>query len=138
MLKLEELLKKINTPGWDWPEDDFSWLTSKSGLTRNEPDGGVTSIFFIHGGRIREQAHIPEGRHGLDTFIEALRSRATGLDDPCIVISYSEDGTSLWLEGTRMPREDDIHRLEAARERQRKEDDRILADINKRRGVQGL
>ncbi len=36
---------------WDWDKHDFSWLSSQLSL----PDSG----FFIHGGRVRHQRHVP-------------------------------------------------------------------------------
>ena len=134
-MTLHELLERINTPGWDWPVDDLSWVASKSGLRRKEPDGGETSVFFIHGGRIREQAHIPYGFHDMEVFITLVRKCARGLDNPtvCWVADCGSGEPALWIEGTRIPREDDLLRLEAARKRQREEDDRTMKEIEKRR-----
>ena len=134
-MKLEELLEKIATHGWDWPDGEYSWLSSRSGLTREERDGGYTSIFFIHGGRIREQAHIPRGRHGIDSFVALVKRRTEGLEDAYVVWSRDTgDGDAdLWVEGTRLPTEDDMRRLVAAQDEQKRSDEKELAAIMVRR-----
>jgi hypothetical protein len=134
-MTLEELLGNINTPGWDWPEDDFSWLSSRSGLSRKESDGGYTSVFFIHGGRIREQAHIPHGNFAPDKFLELITKRVAGLDKASVNWSSDTGGgdCGFWVEGTRLPTEDDLHRLMSAREQQLKDDARAEKDIALRR-----
>jgi hypothetical protein len=104
-------------PGWDWEEDDYAWLSSRSGIHK---DG--TSIFFIHGGRIRHQAHIPHGNYSVDEFCQMVRERAEALDD-----------ADLWVEGTRPPNEDDLLRLQAARDRQRRHDDLEARELRRRR-----
>lgn len=98
-------------PGWDWDANDYSWLASESGL---HVDG--VSIFFIHGGRVRHQAHIPSGTYGIEEFCALVRERAKGLDDPIVCWSDTGDGDlDLWVEGTRLPNKDDLERLESAR-----------------------
>lgn len=108
-----------NVPGWDWDEGDYSWLSSQSGIYKD----GV-SIFFIHGGRIRHQAHIPYGSYTVDEFCKMLRDRAAGLDDVRVEWMADTGGgdLGLWVNGTRPPNEDDLARLQAARDRQAYED----------------
>ena len=126
-MSLEDI--KWDVPGWDWEQDDFSWLSSRSGI---HLDG--TSIFFIHGGRIRHQADLPTGHHPLEGFIALLRARAEGLDDPQVVwVNDTGDGDNgLWVEGTRAPVEADVVRLQAARDRQRRHDEIAYAELKKR------
>lgn len=117
-------------PGWDWEPGDYSWLSSRSGLYHD----GV-SIFFIHGGRIRHQANLPDGTYSREEFLAWFDKHAEGLDDPRIVwMDDSGDGNAgVWLEGTRPPNESDLARLRAAREHQRLEDEINLRAIMQRR-----
>lgn len=119
-----------DVPGWDWEPGDYAWLSSASGLYL---DG--TSIFFIHGGRIRHQAHIPYGSYTVDEFAALLRDRAAGLDAP--TVQWCEDtgggNCGLWVEGTRPPNESDLARLHAARERQAREDEHTARSLRQRR-----
>ena len=106
-----------NDPGWDWEPGDHSWLSSRSGTHRTSPDGGHTSVFFIHGGRIREQAHLPVGEFTLSRFQAMLEVRALELDEPRVRVVAEEDGSvGLWVEGTRPPNAEDLERLRVARE----------------------
>lgn len=109
-----------DVPGWDWDRDDNAWLSSNSGIY-----DGETSIFFIHGGRIRHQAHLPQGWHPVDEFCQMVHDRAEGLDDPRVVHLSDTGGgdAGLWVEGTRPPNDDDLARLHLARERQRRRDE---------------
>lgn len=108
---------KWDVPGWDWADGDYAWL-----------DAGVrvddTSIFFIHGGRIRHQAHVPFGTYSLEQFTALLYERAEGLDNPHVTWSSDTgDGDyGFWVEGTRPPHEDDLARLQKARERREHQD----------------
>lgn len=119
-----------DVPGWDWDPSDYSWLSSRSGIHKD----GV-SIFFIHGGRIRHQAHVPHGWHTIEEFEQLIRERANGLDDPRVVWCEDTGGgdADLWVEGTRPPNADDLARLEEARARQAREDEFTLRDIEARR-----
>lgn len=119
-----------DVPGWDWDEGDYSWVSSQSGIHK---DGA--SIFFIHGGRIRHQAHIPYGWHTLDEFFALVRERAEGLDDPRVVWCEDTGGgdAGLWVEGTRPPNEDDLARLQHARDLQKRKDESAARDLRRRR-----
>lgn len=131
MSEAEETLKTIgwDVPGWDWADRDYSWLSSKSGIYKD----GV-SVFFIHGGRVRHQGHIPHGSYGIDEFVAKIRSLAEGLDDPYVEWCSDTGGgdSDLWVEGTRAPNIDDAARLQAARERQERDDHLTLQGIRAR------
>jgi hypothetical protein len=118
-----------DVPGWDWEEGDYSWLSSNSGIYKD----GV-SIFFIHGGRIRHQAHVPTGNYTLEEFVALFEERAAGLDDARLCWTEDSGGGSagLWIEGTRAPNADDLARLQEARKRQEREDRINLRYIEKR------
>lgn len=118
-----------DVPGWDWPEGDYSWLASQSGL---HVDG--TSIFFIHGGRIRHQTHVPEGSYTLAEFTSLLAERMDGLDGPrvCWHLDTGNGEASLWVEGTRAPGPDDLNRLQAVRDQQTRDDRSALKGIQRR------
>jgi hypothetical protein len=119
-----------NVPGWNWDSGDTSWLSSNSGIYKD----GV-SVFFIAGGRIRHQADIPEGYHTVDEFFALVQERAVGLDDPRVV--WTDDtgngDPGLWVEGTREPNEEDLARLQAARDHQRLQDEITARGLRKRR-----
>lgn len=119
-----------DVPGWDWEPDDFSWLSSRSGIHK---DGA--SIFFIHGGRIRHQAHIPDGSYPIEEFVALVTARAEGLDNPRVEWCEDTGGGSaaLWVEGTRPPNDEDRARLQAARDRQRRDDEYAARELKKRR-----
>lgn len=104
-------LPQWDVPGWDWAPHDYAWLDAGVSV-----DG--TSIFFIHGGRIRHQAHIPYGHYTVDDFTKLLRNRAKGLDDARVIWSADTGGgdSGFWVEGTRAPEVADLGRLTAARE----------------------
>lgn len=114
-------------PGWDWHPNDSSWLDAGARL-----DG--VSVFFIHGGRIRHQAHITCGRYTVDEFVALLRKHAEGLDNP--VVRWSEDTgggeAGLWVEGTRAPGREDLARLKAARRRQLQNDEMEAKALRRR------
>jgi len=116
-------------PGWDWDERDFSWLSDKSGIRKNN-----VSIFFIHGGRIRHQGDIPYGNYPIEAFIDLLRKLSEGLDNP-LVMWVSDTGggdPGFWVEGTRYPNNEDLERLRYARKRQEQKDRSDLASIKRR------
>lgn len=117
-----------DVPGWDWAPYDYAWLSSKSGIHQ---DG--TSIFFIHGGSIRHQAHIPFGSYSVDEFCALLRDRAEGLDDPSVrwIADTGGGDPDLWVEGTRAPNETDLARLQAARDRQRRIDEHEIRRLRR-------
>lgn len=116
-------------PGWDWDEGDYAWLSSKSGIHKD----GV-SIFFIHGGRIRHQAHIEHGFYDVEEFIDVVRKHAEGLENVRVVWDDPGDGgVDLWIEGTRLPNEEDLERLREARKRQARKDEMDLRSLQRRR-----
>ena len=119
-------------PGWDWRPGDYAWLSSESGIYENG-----TSIFFIHGGRVRHQAHMPHGTYTREELLAWFDQAAEGLDQPYLYWCDDTGGgyPGLWLEGTRPPKAEDITRLQAARERQERNDERTLQDIMQRRSV---
>jgi hypothetical protein len=121
---------KWDVPGWDWDPADYSWLSSKSGIHKDD-----TSIFFIRGGRIRHQAHFPHGSHDVEDFIRLVRAKAEGLDDPYVVWTGDTGGgeAGLWVEGTRPPNETDLERLRHARAVQERNDERAARALKRRR-----
>ena len=121
-----------DVPGWDWAEGDYAWLASESGIYHD----GV-SIFFIHGGRIRHQASMPQGSYTREELLAWFDEHAEGLEDPHLNWTHDTGGgdCGLWLEGTRPPNKDDLARLEAARERQRRNDEIELRGIEARRAA---
>ena len=118
---------KWDVPGWDWDEEDNAWLEAGVG-------DGTTSIFFIHGGRIRHQAHIPEGHYTVEQFTELVHGYAEGLDNPHIVWLTDTGGgdCGLWVEGTRAPNVADLERLQKARERIARSDRLTLKSLRKK------
>lgn len=116
-------------PGWDWDQNDYSWLSSQSGIHK---DGA--SIFFIHGGRIRHQAHVPEGNYTLEEFTTFFNEKTKDLDDAYLCWTNDTGGgiAGLWVEGTRVPNEEDLERLKSAREHQERKD-RMDAGLLKQR-----
>jgi hypothetical protein len=117
-LTAEQMGVLWNIPGWDWSEDDVSWLSM---------------IFFIHGGRVRHQSHIERGTYTIDQFCDMVREKGEGLDQPMVCWSDTGDGhADLWVEGTRPPQVDDLRRLKSARESQLREDKISYMVIRKR------
>lgn len=119
-----------DVPGWNWEPSDYTWLSSHSGIYK---DG--TSIFFIHGGRIRHQAHIPHGRYDVEEFCQLLRDRAADLDESYVVWSgdTGDESADFWIEGTRAPNTEDFLRLQSARDRQKRDDEIAAAGLRQRR-----
>jgi hypothetical protein len=113
-------------PGWDWEPGDNAWL--RSGVYENG-----TSIFFIHGGKIRHQAHLPYGDYKPDEFASLIAERAKGLEDP--IVRWEEDtgggDPGLWVEGVRPPNKEDLARLQSARDRQRRRDRLEIARLRR-------
>ncbi len=115
-----------DTEGWDWSEGDYSWLSSEM----HTPDGG----FFIHGGRVRHQKHVPYGWHEIEDFVVLLRSLAKGLENPQLVWLDDTGGgeSGLWVEGTRPPNQADVEALGAVQKRKEAKDRRTFESIAKR------
>ena len=112
--------------GWDWANNDPTWLASHTSLA----NGG----FFIHGGKVRHQKHIPNGSYGVAEFISILRDMAEGLENPTVRWS-SDTGAGdigLWLEGERAPTKDDALWLAKAKQREADKDKRDLEWILKK------
>lgn len=110
-----------------WDAGDYSWLASNSGW-HGELHGCQTSIFFIHGRKIREQRHVPSGDWPLSQLPELLARWSTGLPNPRLAW-YADTGdgdVGLWIEGEREPNEADNARLQEYRERQEREDRRVF------------
>lgn len=116
-----------------WDVDDYSWVSSRSGW-HGELHGCQTSVFFIHGKKIREQRHTPEGRWGLDEMLQLLIEWSRGLPDPVFI--WDRDTGSgdagFWIEGVREPNDEDIARLQECRDRRDAEDRRTLERIQRR------
>lgn len=118
-----------------WPSDDFAWLDSQSGW-RGTFYGCQTSVFFIHGRKIREQRHVPAGRYDIAILPERFAEWARGLPNARLVWSRDTgDGDAgLWIEGERDADEDDLVRLREARERiernDRREFERLKAKLS--------
>lgn len=112
--------------GWDWADQDYSWLSSQTHL----PDDG----FFIHGGYIRHQRHIPYRDYTVDNFLALIKEFAEGLENVQVVVS--EDTGSgdhgFWVEGVRPPNQTDVEALIEVRRRRDHEDERNYKDILKR------
>ncbi len=105
-----------------WNEHDTAWLGSESGWY-GDVDGCHTSIFFIHGKKIREQRSIPEQYGSVDEFIAKLRRWSIGLDNAHFIYTHDVgDGSpGTWIEGTREPHAEDTKRLVEARARIREQ-----------------
>ncbi len=95
-----------------WDINDYSWLSSRSGWC-GDINGCHSSIFFIHGKKIREQRHIPCGSFPISVLHKLLDKWADGLPNAQLVWSEDTgDGESgLWIEGVREPNNDDKERL---------------------------
>ena len=108
-----------------WDADDSSWLSSNSGW-HGDINGCPSSVFFIHGKRIREQRHIPVGDWPVADMVELVRRWSEGLPGARLVMSHDTGGgePGFWIEGVREPNAADMKRLEECRARQ-EEDDRI-------------
>ncbi len=103
-----------------WDRNDYSWLSSRSGW-HGDVNGCPSSVFFIHGKKIREQRHIPYGEYPVASFPALLEHWAAGL--PNARFFWCEDtgdgDSGLWIEGEREPNAADQDRLEQARTRER-------------------
>ena len=110
-----------DTPGWDWDNDDYSWL--------RPADSVEDSGWFIHGGMIRHQRHIPVGEYSLEAFMELVTKLGTGLTRPMVLL-MSDTGSGdpgFWVEGVRTPTLADVEGL-VERRRSNERDDRRLFD----------
>ena len=116
-----------------WPANDFSWLSSNSGWHGNI-NGCHSSVFFIHGKKIREQRDVPEGTYDINALLNLLVRWSQGLPNPRLVHTHDTgDGDwGLWIEGEREPNDEDWKRLEQARHSARQKAERDLADIRRR------
>ena len=116
-----------------WDADDYSWLSSNSGW-RGTIHGCHTSIFFIHGKKIREQRHIPAGHWDIERATELLREWSRGLPNQILIWSHDTgDGDSdLWIDGIREPTAEDWQRLEECRAWQDQDDRRTYERLRRR------
>ena len=118
-----------------WDKDDYSWLSSNSGWD-GDINGCSSSVFFIHGRKIREQRHLPEGNWPVEQMFELVRRWSDGLPGARLVMTNDTGGgdAGFWIEGEREPNADDLSRLEECRERQSKEDRRNYERLQKKFG----
>ncbi len=116
-----------------WPRDDYSWLSSRSGWS-GDINGCPSSVFFIHGRKIREQRHIPEGSWSIAELAERLPMWANGLPDARLFWTSDTGGgdAGLWIEGVREPTAIDWKRLDEARARQDAEDRQTFTKLKAR------
>jgi hypothetical protein len=116
-----------------WSEDDTAWLASESGW-HGDINGCQSSVFFIHGKKIREQRHVPEGSHRIAEMPALLERWSAGLPNASFVWLHDTGGgdAGLWIEGVRDPNEADIARLMQCRKRQLDNDRRELRWLQKR------
>src|ERR1039458_3009473 len=112
-------MPRWDLPGWDWADGDYTWLSSQSGVYHD----GVY-IYFIHGGLIKHEVHVPEGSYAPDEFATFVAQQTAGLDH--VRINYmsggGDDPASLWVTGVRPPNESDLVRLQNARDTQERKD----------------
>ena len=106
-----------------WDKGDYSWLASNSGWYGNI-NGCPSSVFFIHGKKIREQRHLPFGNWPISEMPALIALWAKGLPNGRLVICEDTgDGEQgFWIEGEREPNDTDNARLQECRERQDKRD----------------
>ena len=112
--------------GWDWGEHDFSWLSSQTQL----PD----EAFFIHGGHVRHQRHIPWGEYSVQDFIALVQRMGEGIENATVILSQDTGGgdPGFWVEGTRPPQIEDVEALIQTRKRRDRQDDHDYKAILKR------
>lgn len=108
-----------------WDEGDYSWLSSNSGWG-GEINGCDSLVFFIHGRKIREQRHLPEGDWPVSEMAELVKRWSEGLPNGRLVIMEDTgDGEpGFWIEGEREPNTEDWKRLDECRARQDEKDRR--------------
>jgi hypothetical protein len=111
-----------------WDKNDYSWLSSNSGW-HGDINGCQSSVFFIHGKKIREQRHIPTGYFPVDEIPALFAKWSQGLPGARLTYSHDTGGGDwgLWIEGERDPNGEDWARLEAARERDKEKARREIA-----------
>ncbi len=116
-----------------WDRGDYSWLSSNSGWW-GDINGCQSSVFFIHGKKIREQRHLPEGEWPIATIGAQFAAWAEGLPGARLV-HHSDTGAGepgWWIEGEREPTDEDLKRLEEVRERMEKKERRELKHLQER------
>ena len=103
-----------------WDANDHSWLSSNSGW-HGDINGCQSSVFFIHGKKIREQRQIPYGSFSVAELPGLFSRWSDGL--PNARVEFHEDtgggDMGIWIEGVREPNDEDLGRLEEARARMR-------------------
>ena len=106
-----------------WDKGDYSWLASNSGW-HGEINGCQSSVFFIHGKKIREQRNIPEGFWPVSEMVELVRRWSEGLPNARFVMCFDTGGgdPGFWIDGVREPNAADWARLEECRTRQEGQD----------------
>ena len=106
-----------------WEADDYSWLNAG---WHGEINGCEASVFWIHGRKIREQRHIPEGSWPVADMVELVGRWSEGLPGARLQVCSDTGGgdAGFWIEGERDPNAEDTKRLEECRERQDKQDRR--------------
>lgn len=115
-----------------WDQADRSWVScSWHGIQH----GCESSVFFIHGRKIREQRTIPPGELSVSEFATLLVEWSKGLPNPRVVVCFDSDGDGqkgFWIEGEREPNEEDAARLEQCRAMQEKNDRRELERLKRK------
>jgi len=107
--------------GWDWADHDYSWLSTHTMLPN--------SSFFIHGGYIRHQHHLPWGDYSIESFCDLIKRLGEGLEQATVSLCEDTGGgdPGFWVEGIRPPTIDDVEALEQTRKR-RDRDDKVTYD----------
>lgn len=115
-----------------WDEHDYSWVSSESGW-HGDINGCPSSVFFIHGKKIREQRQVPYGRFLLNDLPKLFECWGMGLPNARLVWTEDTGGgdCGLWIEGERDPTVDDLKRLEETRKRAREKAIRDLRHIHR-------
>ena len=118
-----------------WDKDDYSWLASNSGWY-GDINGCSSSVFFIHGKKIREQRHLPTGNWPISKIIELVAKWSEGLPNGRLVIceDTGDGDPGLWIEGERDPNDADLVRLQECRDRKKKEDLQELKRLTEKYG----
>ena len=113
-----------------WDAGDYSWLSDRSGW-HGDINGCDSSVFFIHGKRIREQRHIPEGQWPIAAIGAQFEVWAKGLPGARLVYMGDTGGgdPGWWIEGEREPNDDDLVRLQEARNKAEQEERRQLGRL---------
>ena len=116
-----------------WGMDDNAWLDAGWGGVIN---GCSSSVFFIHGKRIREQRHIPEGNWPITEMLELVNHWAEGLPGSRLVMCADTGAgdPGFWIEGERDPNAEDLKRLEECRARRDRDDRRDYERLQRKFG----